>query len=296
MKHSIRTRFTSGMIFLLIIILVLSVFSSLLMNKISNKTRAILRENFVSVVYTREMSDGIMNISQEFSSGLLKNKKADSLKIIKEIGLIEKFLQLEKSNLTEPGEENLVEGFESDFKEYRDSVYMNLTTSETTERSLYLQAEAGDLYRQLVLLSQMNEKALEVKTDDVKAYTKRALTQMTILATICLLIGISFTFSFISYYNERFFQLYNGIKKSMSSNFDHKLDYAGRDEFHEISKMFNEMSEKLKDARQNISVTTPDDPGKGIDRKDIEELQQLLFNIKLLEDQAETLLVKFEKK
>lgn len=205
MKHSIRTRVTSGMIFLLVIILVLSVFSSFLMNKISDKTRAILRENFVSVVYTREMSDGIMNISQEFAAGLLKSKKTDSTKIVKELGSIEKYLELEKSNLTEPGEENLVEGFESDFKEYRDSVYMNLTSTESTERSLFLQTETSDLYRQLLLLSQMNEKALEVKTDDVKAYTKRALTRMTVLATICFLIGMSFTFSFISYYNERFF-------------------------------------------------------------------------------------------
>ncbi len=284
------------MIFLLVIILVLSVFSSFLMNKISDKTRAILRENFVSVVYTREMSDGIMNISQEFAAGLLKNKKPDSAKIVKELGSIEKYLELEKSNLTEPGEENLVEGFESDFKEYRDSVYMNLTYTESTERSLYLQTEAGDLYRQLVLLSQMNEKALEVKTDDVKVYTKRALTRMTVLATICFLIGMSFTFSFISYYNERFFQLYNGIKEIVSSNYENKLYYEGRDEFHEISQEFNEMADKIKNNKHKMSVPIPGEAGSQVDRKDIEELQQLLFNIKLLEDQAEALLVKFEKK
>ena len=38
-----------------------------------------------------------------------------------------------------------------------------------------LQNKSGDLYQQLSLLSQMNGKAIEVKTDDAKASSKSAL-------------------------------------------------------------------------------------------------------------------------
>ncbi len=68
MKHSIRTRFTLGMIFLFMIILVLSVFSGYYLNKLSDKTSAILKENYLSVVYAREMSEGITNINQEITT------------------------------------------------------------------------------------------------------------------------------------------------------------------------------------------------------------------------------------
>ena len=72
MKHSIRTRFTLGMIFLFIIISVLAVFSGYYLNKLSTKTSAILKENYLSVVYAREMSEGLMNINQEITTSFFR--------------------------------------------------------------------------------------------------------------------------------------------------------------------------------------------------------------------------------
>ena len=125
MKHSIRTRFTLGMIFLFLIILILSVFSGYYLNQLSGKTSAILKENYLSVVYAREMSEGLVNIDQEITTGFLMNRKPDSLKIVKELNLINKSLGAEKNNITEPGEDKLVSGLESDYTEYRDSVLIS---------------------------------------------------------------------------------------------------------------------------------------------------------------------------
>ena len=161
---------------------------------------------------------------------------------------------------------------------------------------IYLQNKAGDLYQQLLLLSKMNGKALEIKTDDAKATSKSALTQMTVLATLCFLIGMSFTFSFASYFNQRFFQLYNGIKELVSSNYDQRLFFDGKDEFHEISLLLNEMAEKLKINKQKMSVTLLDDHTKNLTLKDVDELKKMLFKIKTIEEQAAALISKFEKK
>jgi methyl-accepting chemotaxis protein len=161
---------------------------------------------------------------------------------------------------------------------------------------LYLQNKSGNIYQQLLILSQMNGKALEVKTDDAKASSKSALTKMTILATLCFLIGMSFTFSFASYFNRRFFELYNGIKEIGSGNFDQRLFFDGKDEFYEISLVLNEMADKLKKNKQKMSVTFLDDQAKGITSNDIEELKKMLFRIKTMEEQAAALISKFEKK
>lgn len=296
MKHSIRTRFTMGMIFLFIIISVLAVFSGYYLNKLSNKTSAILKENYLSVVYAREMSEGIMNINQDISTSFLMNRNSDSLKIENELNAINKSLLSEKNNLTEPGEDLIVSGIETGYLEYRDSVFKFIKSPTTVNGMIYLQNKSGDLYQQLLILSQMNGKALEVKTDDAKASSKSALTKMTILATLCFLIGMSFTFSFAAYFNRRFFQLYNGIKEIVSSNFDERLYFDGRDEFYEISLVINEMAEKLKKNKQKMSLTLHEESGKDINPNDIEELKKMMFRLKSMEEQATALISRFEKK
>jgi two-component system, NtrC family, sensor histidine kinase KinB len=296
MKNSIRTRFTLGMIFLFLIILVLAVFSGYYINKLSNKTSAILKENYLSVVYARDITEGIMNINQEITTSFLMDRNADTLKISKELNFINSSIGLEKNNITEPGEDKLVYGIETGYSEYRDSVSKFITSKKSTAGMLYLQSKSGELYQQLLVLSQMNGKALEVKTDDAKISSKSALTRMTVLATLCFLIGMSFTFSFASYFNQRFFQLYNGIKAMVSSNFNQRLFFEGKDEFSEISLVFNEMADKIKTYNKKISVNLHEDARKETDPNDVQELKKMLFQMKSMEEHAAALISRLDKK
>jgi methyl-accepting chemotaxis protein len=284
------------MIFLFIIISVLAVFSGYYLNKLSNKTSAILKENYLSVVYAREMSEGIMNINQEITTSFLTKRIPDSLKIAKELKQINQSLLSEKNNFTEPGEDKLVSGIETDYIEYRDSLQTFIKFPKSSTDLLYLQNKSGSLYHQLSILSQMNGKALEVKTDDAKASSQSALTKMTILATLCFLIGMSFTFSFAAYFNRRFFQLYHGLKEIVSSDFNQRLYFDGNDEFYEISVVVNEMADNLQKNKKKMSVTLQDENLKGINPNDIEELKKMLFRLKTTEEQAAALISKFEKK
>jgi hypothetical protein len=284
------------MIFLFLIILVLAVFSGYYINKLSNKTSAILKENYLSVVYAREMSEGITNINQEITTSFLTKRNSDSLKVAKELNFINQSLSSEKSNITEPGEDKLVSGIETGYNEYRDSVLKFIKSPKSVAGMLYLQNKSGDLFQQLLVLSQMNGKALEVKTDDAKISSKSALTRMTILATLCFLIGMSFTFSFASYFNQKFFQLYNGIKAMVSSNFNQHLFFEGKDEFYEISIVLNEMADKLKTNKQKMSVTLQGDSRKDINSDDVQELKKMLFQMKSMEEHAAALISRLEKK
>jgi methyl-accepting chemotaxis protein len=284
------------MIFLFIIISVLAVFSGYYLNKLSTKTSAILKENYLSVVYAREMSEGLMNINQEVTTCFLTKRVPDSLKIAKELKQINLSLQSEKNNITEPGEDKLVSGIETDYFEYRDSLQNIMKTPKSATGLLYLQNKSGNLYQQLSILSQMNGKALEVKTDDAKASSQSALTKMTILATMCFLIGMSFAFSFAAYFNRRFFQLYHGLKEIVSSDFNQRLYLDGNDEFQEISVVVNEMADNLKKNKQKLSVNLQKESLKDVNPNDIEELKKMLFRLKTTEEQAAALLSKFEKK
>jgi methyl-accepting chemotaxis protein len=137
----------------------------------------------------------------------------------------------------------------------------------------------------------MNGKAIEIKTDDAKVSSKNAFAGMMLLGTACFLVALSFIYSFASYFNERFFQLYNGIKEIVSSNYGQRLYFDGVDEFSEISVLFNQMAEKLSgeqslEEEQELDFSKESNP----EEKDFDELKDLLVRMKSIEKQAEDLL------
>jgi len=296
MKPSIRSKFIIGIVFFFVIISVLSVFSAIYLNKLSKKTSAILKENHLSVIYAREMSESIMNINQEMTICFLLNKKVDSLLIYKELSLFYKSLQLEKNNITEPGEDKLVNDIDNGFNEYRNSAEELMKQPEAVAEVLDLHKDFSSLYQQLVLLSEINEKAIELKTDDAKVSAKNAWIQMTFIATLCFLIALSFTYSFASYFNERFSQLYKGIKEIASSNYGQRLFFDGKDEFYEISLVFNEMAEKLSTNEQKMALTLEVGLEKENVMNDLQELKKFLIRVKLMEEKATEIISRIESK
>jgi methyl-accepting chemotaxis protein len=296
MKTSIRSkRFTMGMVLFLVIILLLSISSAFYLNRLSGKTSAILKENHYSVVYARDMSVELTNINQGMTYCFITNKNPDTLAINKGFELFNTSLELEKNNITEPGEDKLVSGIEVDYIEYRESVLKIIKSPNPATNVNSLQRKFDTLYQQLILLSQLNEKAIEEKTNDAKVSAKKATFQMTFIGTICFLIAYGFTFIFSSYFNERFYRLYNGIKEIVSNNYNQRLNFDGNDELYDISLVFNEMAEKLND-KQKLSVTLQKEFEKPINPKDIEELKNALSRIKSIEEQTTALIARLEKK
>ena len=295
MKLSIRSKFSTGMVFLTII-LVLSIFSAYYMNKASSETGAILKENYLSVVYARDIAEGLTKVNQEIARSFIMNVNADSQILKNELKLVGKSFQAEKNNITEPGEDKLVAAIESGLKDYNDSVSKYMESPHPVVRILYLQKKFDALYQQLMQLSQMNGQAIEVKTDNTKISTQDALTQMSIIASLCFIIALFYSYSFSSYSNERFTQLYNGIRKFGFGNYHHRLDFDGTDQFYEISLVLNEMAEKLNENEKKKALNLPPELGKAIAISEIQELKSILTRIKNIELEVDALIIRAEEK
>jgi two-component system, NtrC family, sensor histidine kinase KinB len=297
MKKSIRsTRFTLGMVLFLIIILLLSVLSNFYLNKLSRKTGAILKENHNSVVFARDMSEDMTMINHEITCSFLENKNPDILIIDNELKLFVKSLQLEKNNITEIGEDKLVSDIETNFTDFSKSVNEFVRSPKQVDRILSLQKKFENLYQQLSLLSQINGKAIEEKTDDAKVSAKKAAVNMSFIAALCFLIAYGFTFSFSSYYNERFYQMYNGIKEMFSGNYSQRLEFNGQDEIHEISSIINKMADALANNYKRKELSLQEDRGTLYNSNDFQELKDILSYTKNIEKQTHALISKFEKK
>jgi methyl-accepting chemotaxis protein len=296
MKPSIRTKFSLGIVFFFVIILFLSILSGFYLNRLSKKTSAILKENVISVICAREMTAALTNLNQEVTSCYITHKIPDSLFINKELKLFDKSLRIEKNNITEIGEDHLASSIDDAYLIFHDSVKKWMITPYPDVQFLNLQQKLNELYPKIGQLSILNERAIEIKTDDAKVSAKKALIQMSLAGSLCFLIAFSFTFSFASYFNERFFQLYNGIKEIVSSNYGQRLYFEGKDEFYDISLLFNEMAEKLSETNQKKPYTLQVELEKDDRFYDLQELKLILSNMKSIEKQAIELISKLENK
>jgi two-component system, NtrC family, sensor histidine kinase KinB len=297
MKTSIRSKsFTMGITLFLIIILLLAISSTYYLNNLSGKTNAILKENHYSVVYAQEMSEVLINVNNRIIDCALTKKAPDSIFIKKEFLLFDKSLGSEKNNITENGEDNLVSGIETSYNEFRDCVMNVLKTPDQSVLVIDLQKKFDAIHKQIILLSQMNEKAIEEKTNDAKISARKATTRMTFIAALCFLIAYGFTFSFSSYFNERFYRLYNGIKEISLSDYSQKNFIEGNDELSEISLIFNEMTDEINKYRKKEFVILHEDEYKEYNSKDIQELKSLLIRLKSIEEQAMDMISRIEKK
>jgi methyl-accepting chemotaxis protein len=252
-------------------------------------------ENHLSVIYARDMAEGLSGINQEIVTCFLNNSLPDRINIEKLLIVVNKSIQLEKANITEPGEDKLAFAIESEFNKYRDLIGAFMKTPKLGDNVINLQKEYTNLNQKISLLSQLNEKAIESKTNDAKAAAESAKLQMEIFGSLCFLITFSFTFSFTSYFNERFTQLYNGIKEIGSSNYDYRLYFERKDEFYDISLVFNEMAEKL--VKNKLNSPKQNEVSEYDTRiNQVQELKLMLERMKMLEEQAAGLISNLENK
>lgn len=290
---SVRTKFTLGVVFFFVIIMMLFIFPAIQLTKLSKKTNAILTENQVSVVCAREMSEAISEINHELTTSFIGNKIPDKQAIDKAINQFANALEIEKNNITEVGEEKLVSDIDMDFIKFKNSVVENRESADLITSIQKMQLIYIGLNKKLMLLSGMNEMAIEIKTNLAKESAKKALTQMAILGTFCFLIALTFTYNFATYFNERFTQLHSGIKEIVSSNYGQRLHFEGKDEFSDIALVFNEMAESLNagnlPVKSLISVSVDN-----LKESELDELKTALVKIQALEEEVITLISKYK--
>jgi len=296
MKISIRTKFTIGMIFFFIVIAGLSILSAFHLNRLSEKTEAILKDNHFSIIFARDMAEDLTIFNREITRCFISGNQPDESLISNTTTSFEKSILLERNNITEAGEDKLVSAIASGFNEYKGNIEEQAKNPTLADKFNSLQTQFHSLYQQIMLLSQMNEQAIILKADDAKKSAKKGLTNVTILGTVCFLITLSFTFNFATYFNERFTKLYKGIKEIGSNNYAERLNFEGEDEFYDISLVFNEMAKNLNENPAKISENTKVNADRETSINQVKELKRILVQMQEIRERANELIAKLGNK
>ncbi|MBB6270054.1 PAS domain S-box-containing protein [Pedobacter cryoconitis] len=217
----IKTKLRLGFGFLFVVVLLFGTISLYYMNQISVSAKVILKDNYETLSYTREMR----LILDQNDLPLSPQNKAKFLSK----------LALEGKNVTEKGEGEAVASLTTAFLE------MTAPSSNPAQQK----AALSRVRAQLMLIDQLNMDGIVRKNDAAQKSVEKASLYLVTTACLCFLVLFSFIVNFPGFVANPLREFSEAIQEIGRKNYKQRLEFDGTDEFSELAKSFNEMVEQL---------------------------------------------------
>ncbi len=216
----IKTKLRAGFGFLFVIVLAFGLIALFFLNTISTKAKLILKDNYKSINYVAEMRNVLDKDNYSFSRLDANN--------------FERNLELEKENITEPGEkvavERLVAGYEA------------LKIANPAEKVEPAEKEIRFALRDIEAL---NMKAIHDKNELANKAYARAEIYIAVAACICFFVLFTFVVNFPGFVANPLAEFSLAIRQVGNGNYLQRLHFNNNDEFSELAISFNSMAKKL---------------------------------------------------
>ena len=219
MKLKVKTKLSLGLTFLFTVIVLISAVGLYSINRLADESKIILRANYESLEFSKEMLQALDRIELKDSTGW---------------GKFESNLQSQENNITEVGEKEVT----ADLRERYNQLKQNPVAYQLSENAI-----RQDIYRIL----ELNMNAIVRKNNDAQQTADKAKIYLAIIGTVCFLISFSFIINFPGYIANPIRQLTEGIKEISNKNYSRRINLKKGDEFGELADAFNSMARKLDD-------------------------------------------------
>lgn len=217
----IKTKLRLGFGFLFVVVIFFGSISLYYMNKISVSSNIILKDNYESLKYAREIR-----------SILDDNELPLSKAAAKKISML---LRLEENNITEKGEGQAVIALDSAFRQLIDPG-ADLSTQKQLLRAMHLQ---------LSVIDDVNMQAIVRKNDAAQLSVENAATYLMFAASLCFIVLFSFSVNFPGFVANPLREFSEAIKAISQKNYKQRLEFKGNDEFAVLAEQFNAMTAQL---------------------------------------------------
>lgn len=217
MAVKLKTKVALGGVFLFLLLILVGAVSILYFNKITREASGIIEDNYETLNYSRDMLRELDELSSK-----------DSLKAFNSF---EQTLQLQEKNITEPGEKDMTASLRKNFSELKKKGSIDSLSSL--------------IRKDISGIMQVNLLAIDKKNQDAKTSAEKGKTIITLILTICILIGLTFIFNFPSLVASPIAKLTDGIRAIANKNYSERIHLNRNDEFGLLANAFNSMAEKL---------------------------------------------------
>ncbi|MDF2434163.1 MAG: hypothetical protein JWP44_3794 [Mucilaginibacter sp.] len=228
---TIKNKLRAGFSFLFFLAFVCCGLSIYFLTRLSADARDILKDNYKSVQYTKNIGTSL-----DASPGLLSRQQT---------GMIEENLVKQEHNITEHGEQQLTGSLRTKFNSLK-----ALHDDEAKAVQLH-----SDIKRLLYGIMQLNMNAIEHKYATAKKTADDATLLVALVGSFLFLVAFSFTVNFPGYIANPIKELTERIKEVSKRNYHQQLDFKSNDEFGELGQAFNTMTKKL-DEYENSNLAS----------------------------------------
>ena len=217
---TIKNKLRLGVGFLFLLAIVCSGLSIYFLNRLSADSSVILKDNYETIVYVRNIA-----IAIDENTGELNKHQ---------VSIIETNLVKQEHNVTEPGEQRLTDSLRSKYEQ------LKLLGDNARQTDLRL-----NIRRVLYGIMELNMKAIEHKNAVAKATASKATILVALIGSFLFLVAFSFIVNFPGYIANPIRELTGRIKEISNRNYRQQLDFKSNDEFGELAQAFNTMTFKL---------------------------------------------------
>lgn len=214
----IKTKLNLGVGLLFTLIIILALVSAFYIFSIKKDTQNILKANYITLEYSRNMLSSLDEIS-------IDEPKA--------IFLFEANLKKQLINITEAGEKEATENLHKKFR------LLELDPKNETLKSQIRQ----DIFE----IMKLNMNAIKTKSDIAKKTAETANLWIAIVGTLCFLIAFNLLVNLPNNIANPIKELTESIKQIANRNYSERVHFQNHNEYGDLAKSFNTMAEKLEE-------------------------------------------------
>lgn len=217
----VKNKLRLGFGFLFIVVLFFGAVSLFYINQIANSAKVILKDNYESLNYSREMRTVLdeQDLPLDPASANYFNKQ----------------LILEEHNITEPGERQATTNLRKAFNALQNDTTIDLKQTEKNIRKYLRDIEV------------LNMHAIVIKNERAHKNVEDAVVFLGLAGAFTFLVLFSFSVNFPGIISNPLNMLMDGIREISQKNYGQRIYFEKNDEFSEVADAFNDMASKLNE-------------------------------------------------
>ena len=215
MAMKLKTKLSFGLSFLFVVILSFGILSIFYINRLSNDSQKVLKNNHESLVYCNNMLKALDDIPAKRSAVTFFNDN----------------LSRQEKNITETGEGDATAELRKNFEE--------LLANPSDQTNL------PQIRQSIYLINDLNQQAILRKNEVAKKTAEDANLWLTVIFVVLGLITFTFVVNFPQIIATPVRLLNDGIRAIAEKDYAKRIYLKQDDEFGELVNAFNGMAEKL---------------------------------------------------
>lgn len=216
MTVKLKTKITLGVVFLFTLLILVGGTSFFYLHKSTSEQQDILKDNYKSLDYTHNL---LLAMDDRSKAPIGKKQ------------LFERNLQLQEANITEPSETFVT-------RQLRKHFSLLAAHPDSVQLETFIRNDISGIM-------QINLMAISEKNKMISQNADNAKFIITLLLTICALVGFTFVYNFPGYIANPVVKLTEGIKAISGKQYGQRIHLNRKDEFGEMAIAFNHMAEEL---------------------------------------------------